>query len=237
MKKTFSFIFKLLSASIFLVPSYAGDSAAFEDLGFSQDGRTYVFAQYGKTDKKFQAWAEIYTVDVEKNEFVKNEVYKLEPSKKTSEISGKRAIDELKEKSLWKYSKYNLKPNSASNIIYIRENEQKDAESEIVFQSFDEKDKEGGIFYHVKVCPEINGKDTSVKSKFYISLKKVREDGTELGSWKVGTPALSRRGISSYTIDKIYLSDDLRSLVIVVQKTLEDDTGTSIRYMVETLRF
>ena len=103
MKKTFSFIFKLLSASIFLVPSYAGDSAAFEDLGFSQDGRTYVFAQYGKTDKKFQAWAEIYTVDVEKNEFVKNEVYKLEPSKKTSEISGKRAISMIAAQKIAKF--------------------------------------------------------------------------------------------------------------------------------------
>ena len=30
-------------------------------------GNYYIFGQYGKIDKKFQGWAEIYTVDVLKN--------------------------------------------------------------------------------------------------------------------------------------------------------------------------
>lgn len=37
--------------------SFAGDAAAFVDLGLSEDGKTYVFAEYGKTDKTFQGYA------------------------------------------------------------------------------------------------------------------------------------------------------------------------------------
>ena len=34
--------------------SFAGDAASFDDIGFSEDGKYYVFGQYGKTDKKYQ---------------------------------------------------------------------------------------------------------------------------------------------------------------------------------------
>lgn len=58
-----------------------------------------------------------------------------------------------------------------------------------------------------------------------------------VGTWKVGTPDFKRKGITSYRIEKIFGDKSGKSLVFVVQKTLEDDTGTSIRYMVETVRF
>ena len=237
MKRTCAFIFSALILAAASSAVYAGDSAAFEDMGFSADGKTYVFGQYGKTDKKFQAWAESFTVDVAGNVFVKNEVYKTEPSKKTAEISGKRAFDDLRQKTQWKFAGYSLKPNTASNLIYLRENEKKNAEEEITFQCFDESTEEKAVFYSIRLIPEFEGSGKNVKSKFYLLVKKTSSDGTVLGTWKVGTPELKRKGISSYTVDKIFMSDDLKSLVIVVQKTLEDDTGTSIRYMVETLRF
>ena len=55
----------------------AGDAAVFVDGGFSSDGSVYLFGQYGKTDKSFRGWAEIYTVDVAKNDFVKGGTYKI----------------------------------------------------------------------------------------------------------------------------------------------------------------
>ena len=84
----------LMSASVF-----AGDAAFFDDIGFSDDGKYYLFGQYGKQDKTYKAWAEIYTVDVAANDFVRNEIYKTKPSDVTSEISGKDAYEELKKKS------------------------------------------------------------------------------------------------------------------------------------------
>jgi len=50
---------------------FAGDVARFVDIGFSADGKTYFFGQYGKIDNKFLPYAEIYAVDVKKNDFIK----------------------------------------------------------------------------------------------------------------------------------------------------------------------
>ena len=60
--------------------SFAGDAASFDDIGFSEDGKYYLFGQYGKTDKTYEPWAEIYTVDVAANDFVKGEVFKSRDS-------------------------------------------------------------------------------------------------------------------------------------------------------------
>ena len=63
----------------------AGDVATFVDKGFSEDGRYYVFGQYGKTDKKFQGWAELYQVDIAANDYTDNGVFKTKPSAVTAE--------------------------------------------------------------------------------------------------------------------------------------------------------
>ncbi len=236
MKKSVSLLALVLSLFFMPLASFAGDVAVFEDLGFSTDGKTYIFAQYGKTDKKFQAWAEIYTVNVEKNDYVKNEVYKTEPSSQTVKISGKKAFEELLSKTEWKRAKYNAKPGSAEELLYVREIENKNPTSEIIFKDFESSTEEQQIYYHVKLVPTFEGSGKNVKSKFYINLSKQDQDGNTLQSWKVGTPDFKRKGISSYQINKIFTDKSGKSLVFIVEKTLEDDTGTSIRYMIEAIR-
>ena len=161
--------------------------------------KTYIFGQSGKTDKKFQAWAEIYTVNVEKNDYVKNEVYKTEPSSQTVKISGKKAFEELLSKTEWKRAKYNAKPGSAEELLYVREIENKNPTSEIIFKDFESSTEEQQIYYHVKLVPTFEGSGKNVKSKFYINLSKQDQDGNTLQSWKVGTPDFKRKGISSLT--------------------------------------
>lgn len=68
---------------------FAGDAASFDDIGFSADGKYYIFGTYGKTDMKYEPWAEIYTVDVAANNFVKGEVYKSKKGDVASDASGK----------------------------------------------------------------------------------------------------------------------------------------------------
>lgn len=63
----------------------AGDAAAFVDLGFSKDGRTYMFAQYGSTDKTWRGFAEIYSVDIEKTIIPTAAVLKLRLRQKPKE--------------------------------------------------------------------------------------------------------------------------------------------------------
>ncbi len=49
---------------------WAGDSASFVDLGFSPDGGIYMFAQYGVQSGILKPWADLFVVDVARNDFV-----------------------------------------------------------------------------------------------------------------------------------------------------------------------
>lgn len=233
MKKVIAFV---AGISLLAFAAFAGDAAFFEDIGFSEDGSIYVFGQYGKTDKDFQAWAEIYTVNVQKNDFVKNENYKLEPQASTVSLSGKKAWEKLCENTEWKLSKYKLEATSPENFIYINENEKKNPEEEIVFKDYDASTKENSVYYHIRLCPTYEGKGSKVKSSFYINLDLVDVDGNTIMHHKVGTPSVKRQGVIGYRIVKIFTDKSEKSLVFVVEKTLEDEKGTSIRYMVETIR-
>ena len=143
-----------LAAVLMLASVFAGDAAFFDDIGFSDDGKYYLFGQYGKQDKTYKAWAEIYTVDVAANDFVRNEIYKTKPSDVTSEISGKDAYEELKKKSTWKTSKYNAKPASVKTLLFLRESEKKLPTEEIVFKDFENSSAGNEVFYHVRLVPE-----------------------------------------------------------------------------------
>ncbi len=216
---------------------YAGDAAVFQDIGFSDDGTTYIFGQYGKTDKNYEAWAEIYTVDVAKNDYVKGEIFTTEPSAETANLSGKKAYELLKEKAEWKTAKYNCKPCDVETLLYIRSDEAKNAEQEIVFKDFEGSTENLSVYFHIKLCPYYEGSGKNVRSSYYILLEKQDADGNLLFKKVVGNPDIKRKGISSYKINRIYTDKSAKSLVFIIEKTYEDDTGTSIRYMVETLRF
>ena len=71
--------------SVFMLS--AGDVASFVDLGFSEDGKSYVFGQYGRTDKKFQGWAEIFQVDIAKNDYVDKGIFRIKPTAVTAEMT------------------------------------------------------------------------------------------------------------------------------------------------------
>ena len=149
---------KVLCGIIVLAASlctFAGDAAAFVDVGISSDGKTYIFGEYGRTDNDFQGYAEIYTVDIAKNDFVSGGVFKTEPSVATSSKSGKTVYDELLEKAGWAVRKYECKPALPENLLYIRDERVNDG-TEIVFKDFEGSSTEQSVFYHLKVnsCTE-----------------------------------------------------------------------------------
>ena len=228
-----------IAAAVILTAAsaFAGDAASFVDIGFSEDGKTYIFGTYGKTDKNYEPWAEIYTVDVAANEFVKGEVFKSKKGDVGPNASGKDAFEKLKSSTEWKIGKYNAKPANAKTLLYLRDSEYKGDTEEIVFKDFENSTEDHSVFYNVRLVPEYEGYGKNVKSKFYINVVRKDENGDVLSTIKVGTPDFKRKGISSYKIDKIFTDASGKSLVFIVQKKLEDNTGTSIRYMVETYRF
>lgn len=236
MKRILTGIF-CAALSIFPASLFAGDAAVFSDIGFSQDGLTYVFGEYGKTDQKYQAWAEIYTVDVEDNDYVSGGVFRTKPSNSTANVSGKKAFEDLIKKSKWFWGKYNCVPSQPGNLLYVRESEEKKPTEQIVFKDFESSTDEKSVYYYITLVPEYFGNGKNVESKFYINLEKKDAEGNLIEAKKIGTPDLKRKGVCGYRIDRIFTDASGRSLIFIIEKTTIDDTGKSIRYMVEAARF
>ena len=215
---------------------FAGDSAVFVDEGFSSDGKVYVFGQYGTTDKSFQGWAELYADDIEKNDYIDGEFYRIKPSSVTKNKKGKDLYGDLVGKSYFDYKKYNLKHATADKVLYIRESEAKGATEEILFKDFVSSVSADQAFYSVKLFPTVKGSGANAKSSFYIELVKKDSDGNVLASQKIGNPQIERKGVLSYKIERILCSTDGSSIVFNIEKTCEDKTGVNIRFMVEAAK-
>jgi predicted secreted protein len=86
----------------------------------------------------------------------------------------------------------------------------------------------------VNSCTE--GKETNIRSSFSITLEKKNENGELISRNIVGNPSVKRKGVSSYKIDRVFSDKSGRNLVFIIEKQVKDKNGTSIRYMVETIR-
>lgn len=212
----------------------AGDAAVFVDKGFSSDGSTYVFAQYGKTDIDFYAWAEIFTVDVATNKFKTDQVFKTPATIVTKGSSGFDTYQALEKKAQSALNAYALSPCCAKQVLYVMEAEDKVATDKITFTDFENSKVKDPITYEVELQPTFIGTGANCKSSFVIKLEKKAANGSLIYSKTVGTPSVKRSGITGYRIARIMQDSSKHSLVFVIEKTLEDSTGVSIRYMVES---
>ncbi len=221
----------LLAGSLFA--SYAGDSAVLVDNGFSADGDYYIFGQYGRTDKNFQAWAEFFTVDIEKNDYVDNEFFRVKPGNATAKKTGKEVYEGLLEKCSGILNKYSCRPCKPEQILYIREEESKAGTDEIVFKDFASSVSDDQAMYHIRLVPEISGSGVNVKSSFVINVEKQDYKGNVLARQQIGTPSIVRKGVKAYKIERIVCDESGKNLVFIVEKTMEDKTGINIRFMIE----
>lgn len=218
-------IFVLIAFAIFNFSIFAGDVAVFNEIGFSKDGNTYFFGVYGKTDKKFIPYAEIYGVDVAKNDFIPGKIYKSQD--KSFKKSSKKVYEDLYAKNYSQLKKYELYAAKPKDVLYVMDEESKKSTDEIVFTSFEENN----YLYKVQLVPTFYGK----KSSFYIHTKVYDKNTNELyRSFYAGNESIKRPNVTGYKIIKISTSEDRKSIVFVIEKTIEDENGVSIRYMVET---
>ncbi|MCR5063058.1 MAG: DUF2259 domain-containing protein [Treponema sp.] len=230
----------LFGAFIFLgiCSLHAGDVASFVDKGFTEDGKYYIFGQYGVTDKKFQGWAEIFQVDIAANDYVDSGVFSIKPTAVTSGKQGKEVYDSLEVKSFDYYKNLKTEVANPDHILYILDDVNKKGTDEIVFKDFrGSKDIEQPDTYHIQLIPTVTGSGKNVKSSFYIMLEKRDANGKIITSKKIGSPDIVRKGVKNYKIERIFCDKSEKNLIFVVEKMLEDDTGISIRYMVEAAAF
>ena len=216
---------------------WAGDVATFVDKGFSEDGKYYVFGQYGKTDKKFQGWAELYQVDIAANDYTDNGVFKTKPSAVTADKHGNEVFEALEGKSFYYFKDLKCEPANMDHVLYILDDVNKTGTDEIVFKDFRSADLDNADVYHIKLYPTVNGNGKNARSSFYIMLEKRDASGEVIMSRKIGNPGISRKGVTNYKIERIFCDKSEKNLIFVIEKMMEDETGTSIRYMVEAAKF
>lgn len=226
MKKLFCFLW--ITASCFI---YAGDKAEFANLGFSPDGRYFMFGNYGYNPDDAHCYADIFLVDVPNNVFVPQGVFSGEYDNILSPgQSAIGALFSLMEDSSNKRNQYNIDFLNTGRPLYIRldDNPDSDENMEQDMNLLEFKDFLTGNFYTVDLQQTIE----ESSSRFYIDLNMRTANGIER-DFRVGHPNYSRRGIVNYTINRIIINPDGSSLVIIIGKT---DQSGNIRYMVETLQ-
>ncbi len=230
MKKIF---ISVLSILICCTALNAGDVATFVDKGFSEDGKYYVFGQYGRTDKKYQGWAEIYQVDIAKNDWVDGGVFRIKPTAVTADKAGIDVYEALEGKNFYYIRDLKCTQANADHVLYILDDVNKTGTDEIVFTDFNNSTVDSPNTFHIQLVPTITGKGKNIKSSFYISVEKKDAEGNTISKTTVGNPDIVRSGISNYKIERIMCDPAEVNFIFVIEKIQEDDTGISIRYMVE----
>jgi predicted secreted protein len=213
------------------VAVFAGDIAAFQNLGFSADSRYFMFGQYGVAEKGGESYADIFVVDVPRNTFVPGTNKSLR-SKTAADpaSSGIGALFALFRDAVPLAQKHAVDHTVTGRPLYILVDgaEPKDT---IEFRDFP-----SGASYKVTLYQSSTGTGDAVESSFHIALTHTKGDAAT--TYTIGLPHFARKGVKRYAIKQIILAPDEKSLVVGVERQEANGTpgGFSARYMVETLR-
>lgn len=209
----------------------AGDVATFVNLGFSEDSRTFMFAQYGIEEETSTPFAEIYTVDVPGNRFVPNGTLSrsfdvpLSPGQ-----DGSGALYNLLPQAHSLVQRYDLNHLRQGRLVYLLVNGQ-EPKSQIAFRDF-----RSGNRYEVTLVQQERAESDPPRAAFHILLTVIRQNGNRQ-EYTVGLPEFFREGVNSYQIRQILHAPNERGIVFVVEKITETATGREVRFMVETVAF
>jgi predicted secreted protein len=211
---------------------WAGDAAVFVDLGFSPDGRTYMFGQYGVSSPALRPWAELFIVDVGSNNFVQNgRVTYTQNTPIRAGQDGSGVFYRLLANNSSLTGRYGLNFQNQGLPLYISRDENPSYRGERI----DFRDFISGKIYKAELIPSINGSGQGVRSSFYISLE-VSRNGQLLRNYTIGNPGFVRQQIASYNIKKVLIDSDGGSIIFVIEMRRAAENGYDIRYMVEALR-
>ena len=214
---------------------YAGDTAVFVDLGFSPDGRTYMFGQYGVlAPPSLRPWAELFVVDVASNTFVQNgRVSHTENTPINAGQDGSGTLYRLLASNSSLTTRYSINHQNQGLPLYIS----RDVNPPTRGERIEFRDFISGRSFVAQLIPTITGTGIGVRSSFYINLE-VRSSTGQVRTYTVGTPSVIRQRIEQYNIKRVFLDPTGTSIVFVIEmKRVADNNSHDIRYMVEVLRF
>ena len=214
----------------------AGDSASFVDLGFSADGSIYMFAQHGVRSGTLYPWADLFVVDVARNDFVpQGKIPYIHDRPIDAGQDGSSALYRLLIKNAGLVERYGLSYPNQGLPLYIALNGDPAYDGAII--TF--KDFVSGVSYRASLVEKTSGSGKNARSSFYITLESTGGDGEETYtlSDRIGTPQLERASILSYRIKKVLAAPSGNALVFVIEMKCHGENGPDIRYMVEAVRF
>jgi predicted secreted protein len=225
-KRSVLTILILLSA---LAAVSAGDAARFVNLGFSPDSRVFMFAQHGISQDNGFPFAEIYAVDVPDNSFVSGGVARETYSTPLSPgQDGSGALYSLLPEMTDIVSRYRINHLSQGRLVYVLINGS-EVRDRIEFRDFD-----AGNRYEIAITQERRGSGNDVRAAFHLDVTTHLAAGGVL-THRVGRPGYFRDDVDRYRINQVIVSPDERSIVVVIERIRDLDSGMRIRYMVETV--
>jgi predicted secreted protein len=227
-----TFLLAVLIPFVALSSLRAGDSASFVDLGFSPDGRTYMFAQYGVQSGSLRPWADLFVVDVPRNNFVSGgRISYTHDSPVLAGQDGSGALYRLIARNASVADQYGVSFLRQGQPLYIAlDNDPPSTGETIEFRDF-----ESGNSYRANLTPYVEGAGDNLKSSFYIDLEKIAPGGARK-TYTVGTPQLKRPHIAAYRIKKVMIAPHDGSIIFVIEMKRQASGGYDIRYMVEAAR-
>ena len=213
----------------------AGDLAVLENLGFSADGRYFMFGQHVLMTNSGTAYAELAVVDVPRNDFVSGGWKKSSWDVRILPNQDSRgALYELLSESVDLKKRYGISHLEQGRLLYTRNNGDDEmmtpADGEDMVPSLGFRDFERGREFLLALNQQ-QAEGDEAAAAFTIDMKVTDSGGVDT-SYTVGRDGFMRSGVVGYSIVRVWAGPDGKSLVIVVAK---EDESLSVSYMVETL--
>jgi predicted secreted protein len=212
---------------------WAGDTAVFVDLGFSPDGRTYMFGQYGVLLPSLKPWAELFVVNMDTNDFVPNgRVNYTQDTAIKAGQDGSGVFFRLLNNNSSIANRYSVNFQNQGLPLYIsREEKLTEWGESIEFRDFKTENS-----YKARLIPNITGSGQNTRSSFYIEMEIQYPNGMT-SRITVGNPQIVRQRIASYNIKKVLIDTIGNSLIFVIEMKRVAENSFDIRYMVEAIKF
>jgi predicted secreted protein len=208
---------------------WAGDTAVFVDFGFSPDGRTYMFGQYGVQSETLKPWADLYIVDVPGNNFVSGgKISYIHDTSVVSGQDGSGALYRLIAKNTALAERHHINYILQGQPLYVAlDNGINPPGSETIeFRDFEKSASFRAV---------LTARNDGTGSSFSINLERQSNSGTK--NYVVGNPQIKRPGVVAYRIRKVIVAPRDGSIVFVIEvKKQNASGGIDIRYMVEALK-
>lgn len=211
---------------------WAGDTASFVDLGFSSNGRTYMFGQFGVLSPDLKSWAELFVIDVPTNNFVPGgKVSYTQNSQIKAGQDGSGILYRLISGNSTLANRHGIDFQNQGQPLYISLAANPPERGETI----EFRDFTAGKKYTANLISSTEGSGQNIKSSFYINLES-RSDTGQFRNYTIGSSHVMRSKVISYNIKKVLIDPCGESIVFVIQMKCAAPDGHNIRYMVEALR-